>query len=172
MSKIAPGKYVVIDYVLCDEDGDVVQRSIDPDVGPLSYVHGYSPILPGLHKGLEGLSVGEQKQVRVPPEEGYGLADDEGIFEVPRSELPDPKNVKFGDEIVGEDEEGNEFDMHVIEVYDDHVVVDTNHPLAGHTLIWDVTVREIRDATQREIDSARADAAELEIGSLSGNPPH
>ena len=48
--------------------------------------------------------------------------------------------------------------------HDDHVVVDTNHPLAGFTLVWDVTVTEIRDATQQEIDTARADAAELEIG--------
>jgi FKBP-type peptidyl-prolyl cis-trans isomerase SlyD len=164
MSKIGAGKFVVVDYVLCDEDGDVVQTSIDPDVGPLTYIHGYSPILPGLHQGLEGLSVGDKKQITVTPEEGYGDADEEGIFEVDRSELPDPANVKFGDEIVGEDEDGNEFEMHVIEVHDDHVVVDTNHPLAGHTLMWDVTVREVRDATQREVDNARADAAELEIG--------
>ena len=72
--------------------------------------------------------------------------------------------MKFGDEIVGEDEEGNEFAMHVVEVHNDHVVVDTNHPLAGYTLVWDVTVREVRDATQQEIDTARADAAEVDIG--------
>ena len=168
MSKIAPGKHVVLDYVLCDEDGDVIQRSIEPHVGPLTYVHGYSPILPGLHKGLEGLELGEKRQIKVPPQEGYGLADEDAVFEVERSELPDPQNIKFGDEIVGEDEDGNEFDMHVVEVHDDHVVVDTNHPLAGYTLIWDVTVREIRDATQQEVDAARADAAELE---LSVGPP-
>jgi len=172
MSKIVAGKYVLIDYVLRDEDGDVVQRSDDPEVGPLSYIHGYSPILPGLHNGLEGLEVGAQKQITVPPEDGYGEADEEGIFEVERSELPDPANVKFGDEIVGEDDEGNEFEMHVIEVHDDYVVVDTNHPLAGHTLVWDVTIREVRDATQKEIDSARADAAELEIGTSHGDAPH
>jgi FKBP-type peptidyl-prolyl cis-trans isomerase SlyD len=170
MSTISPGKHVVLDYVLCDEEGDVIQRSIEPNVGPLRYVHGYSPILPGLHSGLDGLGLGEKKQIRVPPEEAYGLADDDAIFEVERSELPDPENVKFGDEIVGEDEEGNEFAMHVIEVHEEHVVVDTNHPLAGFTLVWDVTVTDIRDATQQEIDSARADAAELEIGpSFAGN---
>ncbi len=164
MNTISAGKHVVLDYVLCDEDGDVIQRSIEPNVGPLRYVHGYSPILPGLHSGLAGLAEGEQRQIRVPPDQAYGLADDDAIFEVDRAELPDPENVKFGDEIVGEDEDGNEFAMHVIEVHDDHVVVDTNHPLAGFTLIWDVTVREVRDATQQEIDAARADAAELEIG--------
>ena len=170
MSTISPGKHVVLDYVLSDEEGDVIQRSIEPNVGPLRYVHGYSPILPGLHSGLDGLGLGEKKQIRVPPEEAYGLADDDAIFEVERSELPDPENVKFGDEIVGEDEEGNEFAMHVIEVHEEHVVVDTNHPLAGFTLVWDVTVTDIRDATQQEIDSARADAAELEIGpSFAGN---
>jgi FKBP-type peptidyl-prolyl cis-trans isomerase SlyD len=172
MSKVAPGKFVVIDYVLCDEDGDVIQSSIDPDAGPLSYVHGFSPILPGLHQGLEGLSLGEQKKITVPPELGYGDADEDGIFEVDRSELPDPQSVKFGDEIVGEDEDGNEFEMHVIEVHDDHVVVDTNHPLAGQTLIWDVTVREVRDATQREIDQARTDAAELEIRATGSENSH
>jgi FKBP-type peptidyl-prolyl cis-trans isomerase SlyD len=164
MSKIAAGKFVVLDYVLSDEDGDVIQRSIEPQIGPLSYVHGYSPILPGLHNGLAGLDVGEQKQIKVPPEDAYGLADEDAIFEIERTELPDPSGVKFGDEIVGEDEDGNEFTMHVVEVHDDHVVVDTNHPLAGYTLVWDVTVREVRDATQQEIDAARADAAEVDIG--------
>jgi FKBP-type peptidyl-prolyl cis-trans isomerase SlyD len=165
MSTIVAGKHVVLDYVLCDDEtGDIIQRSIEPNVGPLSYVHGYSPILPGLHGGLEGLALGEKKKIRVPPEEAYGVPDDDAVFEVDRAELPDPENVKFGDEIIGEDEEGNEFVMHVVEVHDDHVVVDTNHPLAGFTLVWDVTVTEIRDATQSEIDTARADAAELEIG--------
>lgn len=164
MTTISAGKHVVLDYVLCDEEGDVIQRSIEPNVGPLRYVHGYSPILKGLHNGLEGLSQGDKKQVRVPPEEAYGLADDDAIFEVERKELPEPESVKFGDEIVAEDEDGNEFIMHVIEVHDDHVVVDTNHPLAGFTLVWDVTVTEVRDATKEEIDTARADAAELEIG--------
>jgi FKBP-type peptidyl-prolyl cis-trans isomerase SlyD len=163
MTTIAPGKFVVLDYTLKDEDGDEIQRSADEEVGPLTYVHGYSPILPGLHKGLEGLNQGDSKQVKVPPEEGYGPADEDAIFEVDRAELPNPEGVKFGDEIVAEDDDGNEFAMHVVEVHDDVVVVDTNHPLAGHTLVWDVTVREVRDATQVEIDRARADAAELEV---------
>jgi FKBP-type peptidyl-prolyl cis-trans isomerase SlyD len=163
MTKIAPGKFVVLDYVLADEDGDVIQRSADEEVGPLTYIHGYSPILPGLHKGLEGINQGDSTKVRVPPEEGYGLADEDAIFEVERSELPNPEGVKFGDEIIAEDDDGNEFAMHVVEVHDDVVVVDTNHPLAGYTLVWDVTVREVRDATQVEIDRARADAAELDV---------
>jgi FKBP-type peptidyl-prolyl cis-trans isomerase SlyD len=168
MSKIAPGKFVVLDYVLTDEEGDVIQRSIDPEVGQLEYVHGYSPILPGLHAALEGLAVGDKKQVTVPPEEGYGLADEEDIFEVDRSELPSPADVKFGDEIEGEDEEGNTFVMHVIEVHDDHVVVDMNHPLAGFTLVWDVTVTDVRDASREEIDIARAAAAEVDH--IPGDP--
>jgi FKBP-type peptidyl-prolyl cis-trans isomerase SlyD len=162
MSKIAPGKYVVLDYVLCDEEGDVIQRSIEPEIGPLEYVHGYSPILPGLEAGVAGLSVGEKKQVTVPPEQGYGLANEDDIFEVDRSELPDPENVKFGDEIEGEDDDGNTIAMHVIEVHDEYVVVDMNHPLAGFTLVWDVTVTDVRDATPAEIEQARAARAELD----------
>lgn len=172
MSKIAAGKFVVLDYVLSDDEGDVIQRSIDSEIGPLEYVHGYSPILPGLHQGLEGLSVGDKKQVSVPPEEGYGLADEDAIFEIDRSELPDPANVKFGDEIEGEDEEGESFTMHVIEVHDDHVVVDTNHPLAGFTLVWDVTVTDVRDASKEEIDQARAAAAEIDINPGDGKDAH
>jgi FKBP-type peptidyl-prolyl cis-trans isomerase SlyD len=168
MTKISAGKHVTLAYVLRDEDGDVIQQSSDPEIGPLCYVHGYSPILPGLHAGLEGLSLGDKKLVTVPPEEGYGVADDEAIFEVDRSELPNPDGVRFGDEIVAEDDDGNEFTMHVIEVHDDTVVVDTNHPLAGYTLVWDVTIDGVRDATEQEIEAARADSAELSVAAGEG----
>lgn len=161
MTKIAPGKHVVIDYVLSDEDGETIQQSSDDDVGPLAYVHGYSPILPGLHKGLEGLSMGDKTKVSVSPEEGYGEADEDGIFEVDRTELPNPEGVQCGDEIIAEGEDGEEFTMHVVELHDDFVVVDTNHPLAGYTLIWDVSIRSVRDATSQEIETARTEAAEL-----------
>lgn len=162
MSTVTAGKWVVFEFKLTDEDGDVIQASSEDDLGPMTYVHGYSPLLPGLHAGLEGMALGESKTVVVEPEDGYGPVDEDAIFAVPRSEMPDPENVKYGDELEAEDEDGNKVDMHVAEVSDDMVVLDANHPLAGVKLTWEVTVAKLRDASTEEIDQARAEAAEYE----------
>ena len=170
MSTVKAGKWVAFEFKLSDEDGDVIQSSAEGELGPMEYVHGYSPLLPGLHAELEGMAHGDSKTIVVDPEGGYGEVDEDAIFAVPRSEMPDPEGVKYGDELEAEDEEGNVIGMHVVEVTDDAVVLDANHPLAGVTLTWEVKIAELRDATKDEIDAARAEAAEQEIADSPHGP--
>lgn len=158
---IEPNTRVVLDYTLFDEDDDVVDASDGEDGEPIVYVHGYGMLVPGLERALAGMEVGESKEVVLPPEEAFGERDEELVLEVDRSELPRPAAVEVGDEIVAESPDGEEAIMRVIEVKPDAVVLDGNHPLAGETLRYSVRIRDVRPATQEEIERAAAELDEL-----------
>lgn len=154
MQTIQPNAHVTLDYELRDEDGDMLEASEGDGGEPIRYVHGYGMLVPGLEAALIGLKTGDVRDVEVSAEEGYGEYDDDLLLELDRTELPDPKGVAVGDEFVAESPDGEEMAMSVVEVRDDHVVVDANHPLAGMTLRYHVTVRDIRAATEDEIQEA------------------
>jgi FKBP-type peptidyl-prolyl cis-trans isomerase SlyD len=148
--KITKDSVVSIDYRLHLGDGEVVDASEPGD--PLVYLHGHGETVPGLEKALEGKAAGDSLQVKVSPEEGYGRHDPEKIEEVPRSEFPEELELKVGSILTATDDDGLEMDFLVKEMRGDSVVVDFNHPLAGKTLHFDVTVREVRAATPEELE--------------------
>lgn len=162
MNTIQPNAYVVLDYVLRDSDGEILDRSDGDDGEPIRYVHGYGMLVPGLEARLPGLAKGEKKEISVPSTEAFGEYDEELVLEVERGEFPDPKVVAVGDEFIAESPEGDEAVMHVVEVHDDFVIVDANHPLAGVDLTYSVTVRELRAATPEEIEAAARELEESE----------
>jgi FKBP-type peptidyl-prolyl cis-trans isomerase SlyD len=146
--QIANQKVITIDYTLTDEAGDVLDSS-EQD-GPLSYLHGSGNIVPGLEQALEGKTVGDALKVVVSPDDAYGERDERLVQAVPREQFPD------GDIEVGmrfrADSPGGMKVLTVVGVDDAEVTVDANHPLAGRTLSFDVTVRGIRDATEEELE--------------------
>ena len=158
-SPIQPNSHVVLDYSLHDDDGDLLDASEGEGGEPIVYVHGYGMLVPGLEAALTGLNAGDERDVIVPAASGYGERDEELVLELERSEFPDPAKVKVGDEFVAESPDGDEIAMEVVEVKDDLVIVDANHPLAGVTLHYQVKVRSVRDATEEEVHAA---ATELE----------
>jgi len=168
MDTIQQNAFVVLDYILKDSDGDIVDRSDEAEGEPIRYVHGYGMLVPGLEARLPGLKSGESKEIQVPAAEAFGDYDDELVLQVDRGELPDPKAVAVGDELVAESPEGEEAVMHVLEVHDDYVVVDANHPLAGVDLTYSITVRELRAATEEEIEKAVRELEEDEAGHVHG----
>lgn len=146
--KIANGSVVGIDYSLHLGDGRPVDASEPGE--PLTYLHGEGQIVPGLEKALEGLSVGDRKQVVVPPAQGYGEHDPRGVQEVPRGAFPPGFEPKAGMELTAEGPSGEAVPFAIREVRPETVLIDLNHPLAGKTLHFDVTVREVRAATAEE----------------------
>ncbi|MCY1045130.1 peptidylprolyl isomerase [Corallococcus sp. bb12-1] len=146
--KIANGRVVALEYRLHLGDGEVIDQSAPGQ--PLAYLHGHKQIVPGLEGALDGLDVGESKQVVVTPEQGYGQHNPEGLRTVPRTMLPPGFTPQVGQTLMAQTEEGN-VPLRIQTVNDDSVVVDLNHPLAGKTLHFAVTVREVRDATQEEL---------------------
>jgi FKBP-type peptidyl-prolyl cis-trans isomerase SlyD len=146
--KIANGNVVGIDYSLHLGDGRVVDASSPGE--PLTYLHGEGQIVPGLESALEGLDVGDQKKVVVTPGDGYGDHDPRGIQEVPKDAFPAGFDPQVGMELTAEGPNGEPVPFTIREVRPQTILIDLNHPLAGKTLHFDVTVREVRAATEDE----------------------
>lgn len=147
--KIEGNKVVSIDYTLKDDDGNIVDTSDGAE--PLVYLHGASNIIPGLESELVGKAVGEELSVRVPPEQGYGVRDDAKKQAVPKAMFGD-EEIKVGAQYHAAGPDGQHLTVTVIDVGDEEITVDANHPLAGFHLNFDVKVVDIREATQEEID--------------------
>lgn len=147
-AQVANNLAVSIDYKLT-VDGEMIDSS-EGD-GPLDYLHGHENIIPGLERELTGMKIGEQKTVSVAPEDGYGVLDEGALLDVPRSEFPDEVPLKVGIELEVTDEEGDMLFATIAEVGDKVVKLDTNHPLAGKTLDFDVTIVDLRQASDEEI---------------------
>ena len=144
--KITKGAVVELTYQLMDSKGQVVE-SADDDA-PIRYKHGFAEILPGLEAALEGKTAGEAFAIELDPDDAYGSHDPEGIVSVPRSELPAEGfekgdwitlRVEADEEDQGEVEEGD-LDMRVVELRDDEVILDANHPLAGQRVTFQLKV--------------------------------
>ena len=147
--EVANGMVVTIEYKLT-VDGEMIDSS-EGDA-PLEYLHGHANIIYGLEKELTGMKVGETKNVEVSPEEGYGEIDPEAVLEVERSEFPEDVPLEVGIELEITDDEGDMMFATIIEVDEENVQLDTNHPLAGQTLFFEVGIVGLRQATESEIE--------------------
>lgn len=148
MQKIENGKMVSIQYSVKNKD---TQEVIDQNIGgePLEFLAGSSQIIAGLEKALEGMSVGEEKEIVVIPEEAYGEYRVDYLQEVPREQF-EGIELKEGMTLFGHGEDGRSVQVTVKSFNDESVMIDYNHPLAGQTLVFDVKVLDIRDATEED----------------------
>ena len=146
--KIEKDKVVLFDYKLTNGAGDVLDSSEGSE--PLAYLHGNGGIIPGLEEELEGKSVNESFSVSIPPEKAYGPRDESRIHQITRSEFEMSDQLKVGMQFQAQNEGGVQI-YTITEIAGDNITVDGNHPLAGEILNFDVTVREIRDATAEEL---------------------
>jgi FKBP-type peptidyl-prolyl cis-trans isomerase SlyD len=142
-TEISDGSVVTIEYTLTDTAGTLIETTSGKE--PLTYIHGAGQIVPGLERELNGLKVGEQRKVQVRPEEGYGLPDEKAFQELPRDKVP-PEAQKVGAMLMTKSPDGRMIPIRVHQVTATTVVVDFNHPLAGKTLNFDVTVKDIKAA--------------------------
>ncbi|HET7650120.1 MAG TPA: peptidylprolyl isomerase [Gammaproteobacteria bacterium] len=146
--QIAKNTVVSIDYTLTDDSGEVLDSSKGQE--PLAYLHGSGNIIPGLEEALEGKQAGEQVKVAVPPEKGYGLRNESMTQQVPRNMFDTQQEIKPGMRFHAESEHGTHT-VTVTAVDNEHVTVDGNHPLAGKVLNFDVSIIEVRAATDEEL---------------------
>ncbi|MEZ4301648.1 MAG: peptidylprolyl isomerase [Polyangiaceae bacterium] len=161
--RIGPDTHVTLAFVLFDQDGNVFEQATREE--PLTYVHGYAQIVPGLERGVAGLARGEKRELVVDPEEAFGDPDEKAVVEIDKADLPDVgRPLQVGDELIAEDDEDDQILMRVVEVRAGSVLVDTNHPLAGQTVRFEVEVCDVRTATEDEIADAEAELEERANG--------
>jgi len=144
---------VTIHYTLTDDAGEVLDNSRDSD--PMVYLHGANNIIPGLENELTGKTTGATLKVTVSPENGYGEHSQEAIQKVPRSAFEGVEDIQPGMQFQTEGPQGMQIIV-VAEVSDEEITVDANHPLAGKTLHFDVSIEAVRDATPEELDHGHA----------------
>lgn len=138
MSKVENGNTVKVHYTGKFEDGSVFDSSINNE--PISFQIGSKQVIPGFENALLGMTVGESKTVTLTPEEGYGSTRQEMIQEIQRALVP--ADVTEGAQLTSTTDQGV-YNAIVVEVKDETVLLDFNHPLAGKNLVFELELVEI-----------------------------
>ncbi|RKZ85662.1 MAG: peptidylprolyl isomerase [Gammaproteobacteria bacterium] len=146
--KVSENSVVVIDYKLTDNDGEVIDSS--EGAGPLAYLHGMGNIITGLEEALLGKEAGDEVKASIEPAKAYGERQEDMKQEVPRDLFSGIDNIELGMQFQSETEQGPVM-VTVVAVEEEMVTVDGNHPLAGVHLNFDVTIREVREASEEEL---------------------
>ena len=146
---IVDNVYVAFDYKLTLDSGEEVDRS--PDNEPLGFIIGSGQIIPGLEKGMMGMTIGDRSKISVEPEDAYGQVNPEMIGDVPRNHFPSEMELKPGMMFQSQGPNGI-LSSHIKEIKDGNtVVIDLNHPLAGKKLHFDINIVEVRELTSEEL---------------------
>lgn len=156
MAQAKSGDRVRFDYTATLEDGTVFDSTIesecDDDCGcdegsadfqPMELTIGDEEFFPAIEQAMVGMSPGESKKVLIPPAEAFGEYDEEKVFTVERSDLPEGLKPEVGDELLLTGDDDEELEVTVVELDDSGITFDANHPLAGEELTFEITLKEI-----------------------------
>lgn len=123
------------------EDGSQFDSSEGRD--PLEFKMGEGMVIAGFEKAVLGKSVGDSVTVEIPPEEGYGTPNPELAFQVRKEQIPPNVELEEGIMLEIRSEDGQPAYVRITDFDDEMVTLDGNHPLAGKTLVFDISVVEI-----------------------------
>jgi FKBP-type peptidyl-prolyl cis-trans isomerase SlyD len=144
---IKPGKFVSLTYSIRDPEGNTLEHN---DL-PVSYVHGGDQeLIGGMDKAVAGRSAGDEVEVEVRPEEGFGAHDPNLTFTDDIDNVPE--QFRFvGAEVQMQNDAGEVKSFFVTKIEKGKLTVDGNHPMAGKTLRVKVKILEVRDATEADL---------------------
>lgn len=150
---IEKNQVVLFHYSVSDEQGDALESSRDGE--PTACLHGHGGVIQGLEEALEGREAGENFSVTITPEKGYGPRKADAMQRVPVKHLRGAKRWRPGMIAQVETEQGL---RHVVVAKVGHKFadIDTNHPMAGKTLTFDIEIIEVRAASPEEIAHGHA----------------
>ncbi len=113
------------------------------DSGPMELTIGTEEFFTQIEEALVGMSVGDKKTVVIPAKDAFGEYDTEKVFNAPRTDMPEDLKPEVGDELTIANDEDEEIEVTVVEVNEESVTFDANHPLAGEDLTFDIELTEI-----------------------------
>ena len=146
---IENGKVITFSYTLKDIEGQMIEKSREGE--DMEYLAGRQNMIPGLERAMLGMKVGEMKNIRVNAVDAYGPYDDKLVLRVPITNFPADTIIEPGMEFQTETDDGIMI-IRVMELADEDVIVDGNHPMAGLDLVFDVIIESIREATPQELE--------------------
>lgn len=136
MQQVKKGDTVRVHYQGRLTDESIFDSSEGRD--PLEFVVGEGMVIRGFDEALLDMQIGEKKTVNIPVEHAYGLRDEQMVMDYPLNDFPADMKPEIGMELQLGDDEGNIFHVMVMEVGDETVILDANHPLAGEDLVFDI----------------------------------
>ncbi|MFO7703102.1 FKBP-type peptidyl-prolyl cis-trans isomerase [Psychroflexus maritimus] len=142
MSQVKEKDTVKVHYTGKLSDGQVFDSSLERE--PLEFTLGEGMLIPGFEKAVIDMKVSEKKTVSIPKDEAYGEKLDDLFQKVDKAQLPEEIKPEVGMGLVSKNPDGSERQLRVAAVNDDHIIVDANHPLAGHDLVFDLELVEIK----------------------------
>jgi len=142
MGRVKKGDKVKVDYIGMLEDGTIFDSS-EKHSAPLEFVAGGGQLIKGFDDAVIGMNIGEEKEIKIPPEEAYGMPNPDFVKEVPRDCFPKDQEIMPGMVFVMKMENGKQIPLRISLVSDDKVTVDLNPPLAGKTLIFKIKLLDI-----------------------------
>lgn len=153
--QIADNHVVTLHYSVKTTDGDVIDSSQDAE--PLAFIQGSNFMISGLEEALYGRSQGDKFEITVGPEKAYGERQDKLVQEVPLN-MFEGMDIDVGMSFRATTDHGEQ-SVIIIDKDDTNVTVDGNHPLSGMTLMFDVSIEDVREATADELEHGHVHGA-------------
>lgn len=156
--KISENKLVILQYQLQtkNENGELELWEETTPEEPLQYIHGLGMMIPAFEQNLEGLSEGDHFDFMIPTAEAYGEYNDDDVINLPKNIFLiegkfDTETIKAGEIVPLVDAEGNRINAEIVEVMENEVRVDLNHPLAGEDLYFKGHIVSVTQPTDEEL---------------------
>ncbi|MFI5128498.1 MAG: peptidylprolyl isomerase [Chitinophagales bacterium] len=141
MQQVKKGDQVKVHYHGRLNSGETFDKSEGRE--PLEFEVGSGMVIKGFDDGVTGMAVGDKKTVTIPFDEAYGPRNPDMIIEMPKDRFPKDLELEVGMPLAMSDGQGQQFQVIITEIKDDAVLLDANHPLAGHDLTFDLELVEI-----------------------------
>ncbi len=141
MQQVKKGDTVRVHYHGKLTSGDTFDSSEGRE--PLEFEVGGGMVIPGFDAGVTGMIIGEKKTILIPADEAYGPKQEDMIMEFPKDRFPADLVPEAGMQLNMTNPQGQNFPVLIVEVKEEIVVLDANHPLAGEDLSFDLELVEI-----------------------------
>ncbi len=149
MQQVKKGDTVKVHYHGRLTDGTTFDSSSGRE--PLQFEVGSGQVIKGFEDGVAGMNVGDKKTIQIPVEDAYGPKDENMLVEFPKSNFPEDLKPEVGMQLNMTNGGGQVIPVTIVEIGEESVMLDANHPLAGQDLIFDIELVEIEGAKSRII---------------------